>query len=356
MSEGIIRLAEALDSEDMIGFTKSFVTDLEKGQNVVKDELMPWLSKLRHGWEGVLFLGMGGSAAGGDFISTLADRTGTAPIRTHRGYNLPSWWNENWLVVSTSYSGNTEETLSATTRAADLGATIVAITSGGQLAGMCEVYNDIHLIACPSGQPPRSAFGHIFSRQLALMAEIGVLPDKIEPEAFVRLQASVENYDIMNDPEGDIASLALNLLEAPITILSPEELCPALNRFKNQINENSARFVRIATFPEMNHNEIVAWGGVGQDQDPFAEKQAVILLSWDGMHPRILQRMDWFVSNCPTELAWRIQGEGESLIESLLHLCIMMDWLSIALGLLHGKDPSAIETIISLKEHLTQID
>ena len=106
----------------------------------------------------------------------------------------------------------------------------------------------------------------------------------------------------------------------------------------------------------MNHNEIVAWGGVGQDQDPFAEKQAVILLSWDGMHPRILQRMDWFVSNCPTELAWRIQGEGESLIESLLHLCIMMDWLSIALGLLHGKDPSAIETIISLKEHLSQIN
>ena len=188
------------------------------------------------------------------------------------------------------------------------------------------------------------------------MAEIGILPDKIEPEAFVRLQASIENYDIMNDPEGDIASLALNLLEAPITILSPEELCPALNRFKNQINENSARFVRIATFPEMNHNEIVAWGGVGQDQDPFAEQQAVILLSWDGMHPRILQRMDWFVSNCPTELAWRIQGEGESLIESLLHLCIMMDWLSIALGLLHGKDPSAIETIISLKEHLSQIN
>ena len=55
-------------------------------------------------------------------------------------------------------------------------------------------------------------------------------------------------------------------------------------------------------------------------------------------------------------MAWRIQGEGESLIESLLHLCIMMDWLSIALGLLHGKDPSAIETIISLKEHLSQIN
>ena len=75
MSEDIVHLAETLDTEDMIGFTKMFVDDLERGQNAVNEELLPWLSKLRHKWTGVLFLGMGGSAAGGDFISALSDRS-----------------------------------------------------------------------------------------------------------------------------------------------------------------------------------------------------------------------------------------------------------------------------------------
>ena len=66
--------------------------------------------------------------------------------------------------------------------------------------------------------------------------------------------------------------------------------------------------------------------------------------------------MDWFVSNCPTDLAWKIHGDGETLLECLLHLCIMTDWLPIALALLHGKDPSAIEPIISLKEFLSFVD
>jgi len=356
MSEDIIRLAETLDTEDMIGFTKMFVDDLEKGQDAVNKELLPWLTKLQHKWSGVLFLGMGGSAAGGDFISALSDRSGIVPIRTHRGYELPAWWTEKWLIVATSYSGGTEETISAVTRAADLGATIVVIASGGQLAGMCELYEKMELISCPGGQPPRSAFGHIFSRQLALMVELSILPNRIDEAALMRLRDAMGNCNILNDPEGDIASLALNMLEAPIAILGPDELSPALNRFKNQINENSARFARIGAFPEMNHNESVAWGGVGDDQDPTATSQALLLLTWDGMNRRVHQRMDWFVSNCPTPLAWKIHGEGSSLLEALLHLCIMMDWLSIALALLQGKDPSAIEPIISLKEHLSQID
>ena len=221
---------------------------------------------------------------------------------------------------------------------------------------MCELSDSVHLISCPSGQPPRSAFGHIFSRQLAFLVEIGILQTEITEQALERLQVAVEDNDIITYPEGDVASLALNLMQNPIAILGPNELMPAVNRFKNQLNENSARFARIGAIPEMNHNEAVAWGGVGDDQDPEAAEQALLFLSWEGMHPRVRQRMDWFVSNCPTELAWKIHGDGETLLESLLHLCIMTDWLSIALALLHGKDPSAIEPIISLKEYLAQMN
>ncbi len=356
MEEGIIRLAAALDKEDMIGFTRSFVDDIRNGRELVNRELLPWLDELDTGWSGVLCLGMGGSAAGGDFLSALSDDAGSIPIRCHRGYDLPNWWTPDWLILATSYSGNTEETLEACNQAIQQGATMVVISSGGELAGMCELSDKVHLISCPSGQPPRSAFGHIFSRQLSLLVEIGILQTEISEQSLRRLQDAVDDNDIIEHPEGDVASLALNLMQNPIAILGPEELMPAMNRFKNQLNENSSRFARIGAFPEMNHNESVAWGGVGEDQDPDAKQQALMILSWDGIHPRVRHRMDWFVSNCPTDLAWKIHGDGESLLESLLHICIMTDWLTIALGLLHGKNPSAIEPIISLKEFLSQID
>lgn len=356
MEDGINRLAAALDQSGMIEFTRFFMNDFAEGYNSINDDLQPWLPELDYGWEGVLFIGMGGSAAGGDFISSLSDNAGGLPIKCHRTYGLPNWWNQNWLVVATSYSGNTEETVETTEQVIRLGGTVVVISSGGILSGLCELSNSAYLISCPSGQPPRSAFGHIFSRQLSLMNQLGILQTELSQSAVTRLKQAVKDCDITENPEGDVASLALNLLENPISIIGPSELSPALARFKNQINENAARFARVAEVPEMNHNELIAWGGVGKYQDFEAPNQAVLIVSWPGMNERVVHRMDWFVANCPTDLAWRIQGEGESLLECLLHICIMMDWLSIALALLSGKDPTAIDSIISLKEFLSQID
>ena len=354
MEEGIVRLAKALDTEDMIGFTKNFIEDFKSGLKAVNVNLLPWIDEIKNSWTGVICLGMGGSAAGGDFLSTLSNHEGTIPVVSHRGYNLPQWWTTDWLVISTSYSGNTEETLDSTRKALAKGATIIVVSSGGELAGMCELSDRMYLISCPSGQPPRSAFGHIFSRQLALLAEIGVLKYDIANSAINRLEQSIKDCDILSNPEGDVASLALNLMERRIAILGPSELGPAMIRMKNQLNENSARFARIGEFPEMNHNELVAWGGVGEDGDKDACEQAIILMSWQGLHERVEKRMDWFISNSPSEYAWKLAGEGDTLLECLLHICIMMDWLSIALALLHGKNPSSIKPIISLKEFLNQ--
>ena len=108
MEEGMIRLANALDEQDMIGFTRSFVNDIRIGRESVNRELLPWITEIEKSWTGVLFLGMGGSAAGGDFVSALCDQEGTIPIRCNRGYDLPNWWTPDWLIVATSYSGNTE--------------------------------------------------------------------------------------------------------------------------------------------------------------------------------------------------------------------------------------------------------
>ena len=88
-------------------------------------------------------------------VAELINESGAVPVRCHRGYDLPNWWTPDWLIIATSYSGNTEETLEACQQAMNQGATIVVISSGGELAGRCELSQTMYLISCPSGQPPR---------------------------------------------------------------------------------------------------------------------------------------------------------------------------------------------------------
>jgi len=352
----IIELSKMLDSEDMIGFTRKFVDDFEKGVNSISVERFPWIAEIANeNWNGIICLGMGGSAAGGDFLSSLSNLDGRIPIHIQRDYTMPSWWNSSWLVLATSHSGNTEEALAATEIALNAGATVIIISTGGMLAGMPEIFTRCHLVPSIGGQPPRSAFGHIFSRQLGLLREIGALPKPnrdTEQQMIDRLKEACDGFDIIKDPNGDLVELASFMSSNPIALVGPTELLPALNRFKNQLNENSARFARIGVIPEMNHNESVAWGGVGGDKDPYADQQVLLFLTWDGMHDRVSDRIDWMVAHTTTDYAWKMHGEGSTLLESLLHLCIVMDWISIALALMHGKDPAAIGPISALKDFL----
>ena len=105
----------------------------------------------------------------------------------------------------------------------------------------------------------------------------------------------------------------------------------------------------------MNHNESVAWGGIGTEHDDSAIEHVLLLLTWQGMHRQVSKRMDWMIAHAATDYAWKIAGEGNTLLESLLHLCILMDWISIALALLKGKDPVTIGPILALKEHLESV-
>jgi len=352
----IISLAEKLDTQDLIGLTRSFVSDLRKGLDYVDSKRFPWIEEVAaRKWSGIVCLGMGGSAAGGDFLSVLSNLHGQLPIHIQRDYVMPAWWNESWLVLTTSHSGNTEEALTATEIAINAGATVIVISTGGMLAGLPEIYTRCYLIPSIGGQPPRTAFGHIFSRQLGLLRCLGMLPKAEgtnDSEMLERLQNASDGFDILKDPQGDLIELAVYMASRPIALVGPTELSAALIRFKNQLNENSARFARIGVIPEMNHNESVAWGGVGSDKDPDADNHVILFLTWQGMHKKVENRIEWMIAHTATEFAWKMHGDGTTLLESLLHLCIVMDWLSIALALLQGKDPSQIRPISALKDFL----
>ncbi|MAI09388.1 MAG: hypothetical protein CMA08_02250 [Euryarchaeota archaeon] len=344
----------ALDTEGMFDHVGGFVDDLAAAFDAVNEHTCPWLDHLRQrSWAGLLCLGMGGSAAGGSFLSALVDHEGALPVISHADAELPRWVTSDWLVLATSYSGNTAETLMATRAAIAEGLSVVVLATGGELAGLAETHDHVHLIGAPGGQPPRSAFGHIFGRQVALLRALGALPaGQDQHEMLDRLRTASALHDPREGQEGGVEALAEALLDRTVALLGPSELAPVLTRFKNQINENAGRFARVGVVPEMNHNEIVAWGGTGDVADPAVADQAFLLLTWAGVQPQVRARTTWMVQHLDTEAAWQLAGEGSSLLEAMLYHCIVMDWLTVTLALLAGKDPTSIGPISSLKAFL----
>ena len=342
------QLAEELDASGMLGHLRNFPQDLARAWKVAEEWDLSAIENQQ--FSGVICLGMGGSASGGDFLASLSDADGCLPFVAHRGYNLPTWVSEQWLVLSTSYSGNTEETIDATEAAIGLGCSVVGMSSGGALQTLLESSNQIW-IELPGGQPPRSAFGHIFGAQVALSWKLGITspPDDLD-SMIERLVEAVEACDF-TDSEGDdvIGEMAESILNRNVSVLATQSLAPTAYRAVCQLNENGGIFARGHVIPEMNHNEIVAWG-----EEKAAENQSLLIFTWDGTHQRNEMRLDWFLDNITVEPTWGLMCEGESHLEALLYAVILMDWLSCAVALLRGKDPTAIGPIVGLKEFLSQ--
>ena len=342
------QLAEELDASGMLGHLRNFPQDLARAWKAAEEWDLSAIENQQ--FSGVICLGMGGSASGGDFLASLSDADGCLPFVAHRGYDLPTWVSEQWLVLSTSYSGNTEETIDATEAAIGLGCSVVGMSSGGALQTLLESSNQIW-IELPGGQPPRSAFGHIFGAQVALSWKLGITspPDDLD-SMIERLVEAVEACDF-TDSEGDdvIGEMAESILNRNVSVLATQSLAPTAYRAVCQLNENGGIFARGHVIPEMNHNEIVTWG-----EEKAAENQSLLIFTWDGTHQRNEMRLDWFLDNITVEPTWGLMCEGESHLEALLYAVILMDWLSCAVALLRGKDPTAIGPIVGLKEFLSQ--
>ena len=339
------KIADELDSQDMIGFTRNFIDDFETSISRVID------IDSDQDWAGVLCLGMGGSGAGGMFLSTLADNSGGLPFVVWRDYGLPSWWGPEWLVIATSYSGNTEETISGVREVLDSGGTVIGISSGGEMKEILSNSDGSLFVSVPGGQMPRSAFGHLFGTQLSVCWSLGIMEKpsgKDINDMIQRLRSSSIEFDISGG-NGLVVTMAESMLDNQIGIIAPTMLISAARRFANQLNENSDVFARPSELPEMNHNEIVAWASTNDSQ------HSIIYFSCEGIHPRVSSRMNWMLENIENHNSWIIDCEGESLLERLLYASHISDWISIALALLRGVDPSEMASIDELKSYISKI-
>lgn len=304
----------------------------------------------------IIYLGMGGSAIAGDVICNVLFDDMKVPLEVVRGYEIPGYCSPASLVIVSSYSGNTEETLTAVKKAAGKGAKIHAITSGGELAKLAH-RKKWPLLPVPEGFPPRQAMGYLFF--LAYQLVLKTINKKIGNKEFDTLIKLADSMVLRNDEQNAkrkvfAKELALRIKGKIPIIYTPAPYLSAVSvRWKNQFQENSKSMAFNNMIPEMNHNEIVGW------EMEFAglNEYIVLFLESEKSDKRVHARTQLtksIIRDRGIDVA-EVYTEGKTRLEQILSLLIRGDWVSYYLALLYEKDPIKIVNIDYLKSELKKL-
>ena len=305
--------------------------------------------------ENIVLAGLGGSAIGGDVIRSVAgDRLGV-PFVVSRDYCLPGFAGSATLVIASSYSGNTEETLSAYREARRAGAAIVCVTSGGKLAEMAG--NDqFPLVSIPAGLPPRAALGYSTMALLGSLCALGlVAPMRPAMEETVQLLYRLEQKYGLPVPESvNPAKQVARLLHGKIGAIYAASgvLEGAAIRWRGQLEENAKNLALHHLLPEMNHNELVGWDFPAS----LLRQVAVVLLRDAEEHPQVRRRFDLTreILEQKAGTVYETWSEGESRLARIFSVIYMGDFASLYLAGLNEVDPTPVTVIESLKRRLAQ--
>ena len=301
----------------------------------------------------ILYLGMGGSAIAGDIIADVLYNELTMPMQVIRGYQVPASCSKSSLVIASSYSGDTEETLQALAEAFEKQAQIIVITSGGKLLKLAKKNNWPHLLI-PGGFPPRQAFGYLFFLSYQIVCEC--IRKKLTDEEFYELMHLAESIILTNNEDQAVGKvfardLALQIKnKIPVIYASAPHLSAIATRWKNQFQENSKSMAFSNIIPEMNHNEIVGWEMKTNTLMNFI----VIFLENLHQNPRIDARINLTKSIIRDRGPGVVEvyAEGTTLLQQVISLIIISDWASYYLALLYENDPASIVNIDYLKGEL----
>ena len=339
------------DAQDMLGYLGRFDRQLEQALEIGNQVDLPALPA---GVGSVTVSGMGGSAASGDFLQSYLGRELKVPLWVNRNYDAPGFVGPDTLSLLCSYSGNTEETVSAFQAAHAAGAPIVCISSGGTLARLAREHG--HPWArIPGGQPPRSALGFLSFPCLAILSRLSLIPSRDRELAQCPdwVRDRIRAYGPEQATSTNPAKQAARVLHGRIPFVygSQDRLELVARRWCGQFAENGKQLSCWRALPEMNHNEVVGW----KHPADLLERILPVFLRDPEDHPRIQLRLDWtrrFLSrHSGTTLEY--WTEGGSWLERLLMLLLLGDYASVYLGLLNGEDPSPVAAIDELKTELS---
>jgi glucose/mannose-6-phosphate isomerase len=299
---------------------------------------------------GLVVCGMGGSAIGGDLaLAALGDRA-TRPIYVVRGYAIEAWTPPETLVLCSSYSGETEETLACFEAAGAAGARRVVLTTGGSLAEAARA-EGVPVIGVPAGMQPRAAvlYGIVGTLECAMVCGAAPSLHSEIDTATALLERLVEEWG-PDAPEDALPKRLAHELRGKLPVIHGSEPTVAIaRRWHTQLNENAKAPAFWSELPEANHNEICAW-----ERGTGLAPLAAVFLEDPDQHPRIGRRVDRTCQEVERSgaAAIRVRARGDSRLERVLSHVLLGDLVSVYLAALEGVDPTPVDAIERLKSGL----
>ena len=340
-----------IDPEQMIRCVADFPLQVEEAIRIGTSSPLSITAK---GITSIVLTGMGGSAIAGDLLrSYLADEL-PIPFLVNRSYALPASVDRRSLVIVSSYSGNTEETMAAYREAIRRKAPVLCITTGGEAERLAAKHNH-SCIKVPPGLQPRAALGYSFFPLLLALSRTGFIKPRLADirETVKALKATSRIYADPGNPKNLSLFMAKRLHGKLPIIYSASERLDAVNvRWRGQICENSKHLAFGHVLPEMNHNEIVGWNVDRQ----LMKKMAVVFLRDKGTHPRVRLREEVTkgIIQRYASVVLEAQSEGKSLLARMFSLIYLGDWVSYYLAILNNEDPTPVKVIDFLKGELAK--
>jgi glucose/mannose-6-phosphate isomerase len=303
--------------------------------------------------DNIVYAGMGGSALAAQLFKTWPKVV--EPFEIVRDYELPEDVDDKTLCIIASYSGNTEETLSALADAEKRGAQIAIIASGGKLQELAEAKGYLFM-QLPKTDQPRYAVLYNYKALLTILELANVLhaqdvtPTLHAAADFVEqsLASWLPTVPTANNPA---KQLAQELLGQSVVVYAGPKMYPAAYKMKISTNENAKQVAWVGQLPEFSHNEFLGWS-VAPPQKPYV----VVDLRSNLEHPRIQKRFEVtarMLSGMRPE-PHVVQAQGETVLQQLLWLVAFGDFVTIYLGLLNGLDPAPVELVEKFKKALEE--
>jgi glucose/mannose-6-phosphate isomerase len=301
----------------------------------------------------VVVLGMGGSAIAGDVWRMLLQRECAMPVFNVRQYDLPSYVDERTLVIASSYSGATEETLSAFEQALATPARKIVITTGGKLLTMARA-NGAPTFAFHFKGEPRAAIGWSLVPLLALSTRFGWMQGvERDVQESIAVMSALRQEICDSVPSGGNAAkqLAMRLHEKLPVVYAASPLTEVAHRWKSQLNESAKVWSFYEELPEMHHNAIV---GIGLPRGISTATAAILLRSRDLVHPRVQLRHDFTrrkLEESGVDVT-EVESRGESALAQTMSLILFGDYVSAYLAFLYQVDPTPTDVIEELRSWL----
>ncbi len=304
--------------------------------------------------DNIIVAGMGGSGIGGDLLKDWARNKINVPIEVNRDYNLPAYAGKKTLVLLTSYSGDTEESLGAFLDALRRKCMVFCVSSGGALLENAERLK-VPYLRVPIGMPPRAALPYLFVPLLIYMEKMGLVEcasEELKETLTLLEKISKDNSPEKPSKENFCKTLALNIGQTAPVVYGSGFYRSVAQRFKQQFNENSKVPAKWEVFSELNHNEIVGWESAGELGKCFST-----IFIRDNEEPTEISSRIQITKELVAKAGlplFEVQVQGKSPLARMLSTVCIGDFTSVYLAVLRGVDPTPVKTINYLKDTLKQ--